>query len=368
MDRENGVASVDAAEVGLALAFPGGMRSYIEAVAAEGAPVERAVAAAWARMDSLRVVTADLNGSIARPRVAGLSRARHVLQSKAEEPAWQSADSSRGTENEPGEVQQIAPVSEASAPAAVRAASELGDVGGAAPEERVGPLTAGDGKRHSASNPEGWPSDMGQDDVAVAPAGAEADSDATDEASGSSRRSIAPVSIRVVREAANGSGLGYDRRDALPNDEMGGVSTAIAPLDAGGGSHGAGMRADVASALRSREMSQSNGDSETSSSVPGWQDQRQAAADGTLTTKSAVHDTGGAAPSGGENGAAMAPTPAGRDGGGAGDVVLGNIMLDGHAVGTWMASRMARDAGRPGAGTTSFDPRQAPAWTPSGAL
>lgn len=51
-----------------------------------------------------------------------------------------------------------------------------------------------------------------------------------------------------------------------------------------------------------------------------------------------------------------------RDGG------PGIVMLDGRLVGQWLTDRMARDAGRPGAGTTFFDPRQAPAWTPSGVL
>ena len=43
-------------------------------------------------------------------------------------------------------------------------------------------------------------------------------------------------------------------------------------------------------------------------------------------------------------------------------------MLDGHLVGHWLAERMGRDAARPSAGTTQFDPRQAPAWMPAGAL
>ena len=45
----------------------------------------------------------------------------------------------------------------------------------------------------------------------------------------------------------------------------------------------------------------------------------------------------------------------------------GAVILDGRLVGEWMTDRMARDALRPGAGTTFFDGRQGPAWTPSGA-
>lgn len=50
----------------------------------------------------------------------------------------------------------------------------------------------------------------------------------------------------------------------------------------------------------------------------------------------------------------------GREGGG------GTVMLDGRLVGQWLVERMARDAGRPGAGMTGFDVRQGPAWVPSG--
>jgi len=75
---------------------------------------------------------------------------------------------------------------------------------------------------------------------------------------------------------------------------------------------------------------------------------------------------GMAAAPGGElfAGKPSAPPPQAQDGGRSG----GDVMLDGRLVGHWLADRMGRDAGRPPAGTTHFDPRQAPAWTPSGAL
>lgn len=61
---------------------------------------------------------------------------------------------------------------------------------------------------------------------------------------------------------------------------------------------------------------------------------------------------------------AVAPMRVSGAGGNGGGIVL----LDGRLVGEWLMDRMARDAGRPGAGMTGFDPRQAPAWTPSGAV
>lgn len=59
-----------------------------------------------------------------------------------------------------------------------------------------------------------------------------------------------------------------------------------------------------------------------------------------------------------------APAASAQDGGRSG----GDVMLDGRLVGHWLADRMGRDAGRPSAGTTHFNPRQAPAWKASGAL
>lgn len=44
------------------------------------------------------------------------------------------------------------------------------------------------------------------------------------------------------------------------------------------------------------------------------------------------------------------------------------LELDGRVIGQWLNERMAREAGRPATGTTFFDPRQAPAWSPSGSL
>ena len=62
---------------------------------------------------------------------------------------------------------------------------------------------------------------------------------------------------------------------------------------------------------------------------------------------------------------ASAPRP---DSDGHGDGGGGAVVLDGRMVGQWLSERMARDAARPSAGPTFFDPRQAPAWTPSGVL
>ncbi len=60
-----------------------------------------------------------------------------------------------------------------------------------------------------------------------------------------------------------------------------------------------------------------------------------------------------------------APRSAGQD---RNDTGGGTVMLDGRLVGQWLSDHMAREASRPPAGTSFFDPRQTPAWTVSGAL
>ena len=46
----------------------------------------------------------------------------------------------------------------------------------------------------------------------------------------------------------------------------------------------------------------------------------------------------------------------------AGGPVGGDVFLDGTRVGTWVTDHLAREAGRPQSGGTSFDPRLTPAW------
>jgi hypothetical protein len=40
----------------------------------------------------------------------------------------------------------------------------------------------------------------------------------------------------------------------------------------------------------------------------------------------------------------------------------GDVFLDGARLGTWLASHLSREASRPPAGTTGFDPRLGIAW------
>ena len=40
----------------------------------------------------------------------------------------------------------------------------------------------------------------------------------------------------------------------------------------------------------------------------------------------------------------------------------GDVFLDGMRVGRWMSDNLAREATRPQAGSTAFDPRLGPTW------
>jgi hypothetical protein len=145
---------------------------------------------------------------------------------------------------------------------------------------------------------------------------------------------------------------------------------AIAPVVAGlGAAARTDMRADFAAALGAHGARLGAPDQDQASScVPGWPVASEAVIAGRAVSAPDANDMGGAAMDFGGSAAGRASGPPSRGSEDGGEVVMGTIMLDGHPVGNWMGNRMAREAGRPGAGTTSFDPRQAPAWTPSGAL
>jgi hypothetical protein len=148
-------------------------------------------------------------------------------------------------------------------------------------------------------------------------------------------------------------------RQSLPADRglRGGVGTATT----------APMRASVAEALAPRARS-------TASGVRG---QARGAEPGSVSTQvlSSAPATFPSVPGEHETGAprntrradrAIAPQPTPREQGDMGGG--GTVMLDGRLVGHWLSEQMARQASRPPGGTTFFDPRQTPAWTPSGAL
>lgn len=75
------------------------------------------------------------------------------------------------------------------------------------------------------------------------------------------------------------------------------------------------------------------------------------------------HGTGAAAPvSDMPPAAASSYAPPGAGSRSQDGAMRGDVFLDGAKVGRWMSERMARDAGRPNAGPTGFDPKRSVAW------
>jgi hypothetical protein len=57
--------------------------------------------------------------------------------------------------------------------------------------------------------------------------------------------------------------------------------------------------------------------------------------------------------------ASMAPPPLAQASGGP---THGDVFLDGQRMGRWVSENLAREATRPQAGSTAFDPRIGPTW------
>ena len=353
----DGNRTSDAAEVGQALAFPGDLRKQLTAMATHERPVRDAVQAGWARLEELRLLTAALNGSVAAGRV----RLR----------------GERGTDEE----------------------FDGGDAGGRAVVVAVEGGVEGRRSLKAASGDfvempvaaapvaaeEGVGSQVGEavEGTRVAPGGVERLAGSGGDAGGLKVEVGQAAAPRIAgqREMAGYPSLG--RYDVPGTVRRADGMEATAPLRAAGGvergsvggvvlAAGAGaLRADVGRALRERGVqdragSVAPGQMADMAQVVGWaaegERRRGAAADGRRMAGEGEGE-GGKSFFGGGSAAAPMPQERGGDAGG-----VGTVMLDGRVVGQWLSERMARDAARPGAGTTFFDPRQAPAWTPSGAV
>jgi hypothetical protein len=197
----------------------------------------------------------------------------------------------------------------------------------------------------------------------VAPTGAIMDAGAVLRVDGGAPpRSVVPPRVQVL---AGAGGAGW--RDRLSGGLPSGDDTSVgwAPIAPSGE---VTMRADAASALRAVVLSRDD-EGENFDAAPGWREHDVPAATHGSVARGGFSAGLETMPGGGGEAVAPGLPSMGAGGaGGGGEIVLGNIHLDGHPVGVWMGTRLARDAARPGAGTTGFDPRQAAAWTPSGAL
>ena len=151
----------------------------------------------------------------------------------------------------------------------------------------------------------------------------------------------------------------------MPRD-MAGVRVGRDDLVAAGAAPAPILRAEVARAMPERRAISLDGAAPPNrgAASAGFDDGRRDAVapmPGALTAGVAGSDGRGRGGAAGASERTAAPMRMAAGPGGS-----GTVLLDGRLVGEWLIDRMARDAGRPGAGTTSFDPRQGAAWTPSG--
>jgi hypothetical protein len=227
MDEHDVGASVDAAEVGLALAFPGGLRRQVAALVASWAPVEAAVAAGWLGLDRLRLVTAEVNGSLATPRVLGRGRPAVLGLGGADGGLGRGARAGFAGSVEPGAAAVEVP------------GFGAGDAGGG-----VAPGVA------AVAVPAGGVAPV----IVVSRGDAGGDGEASEVESAEVPRALAPAGVGVTRGGAP-SGAAPDTPSGSPLDVGADEAAvleggAIAPVDGGGTGGGGGFRADVQAALQ----------------------------------------------------------------------------------------------------------------------
>ena len=398
---------VDAYEIGIELALQDGVSAGLDAVTKELAALDAAVAASSAGLMAL-VRTAGLAAEAvaavggvrvrapvtAEPSTAGRGRADEALT-----PAERAAPAAR--EEAPGGVAPAAVAREeavgSAAPATVVREEALGgaapaamavrdrgedagsmagapDVGAAAPERVVVREASREVERAPVVAPV----------AVVTRPGERVEVERRADVAAPAMEAAVPVRAVVrdvgLREAGTrGAGVrATEVRDVGPLRVVTAtpvgrpdapVAPAVAPV----------LRAEVERSLPRRQAGQADRVTE-GWSLPGRQEARADRVGAVPLAQGAGRGAdegrrGAAAPMEGADGerARLGPRAMGRDqtvapmrmaagpGGGG-----GTVLLDGRLVGEWLMDRMARDAGRPGAGTTSFDPRQGAAWTPSG--
>jgi len=345
----------DVSVVGVGLAFPGGLRQHMRAMVGEWAPVDRAARLGWSGLEALRLVTAERNGSVAAGR---------TVQQRSGPIGVEAYSRYSGDQPLVSDVREF--VAEA-APKTGAASTRTGAF------PALG-RTSGTGPAEAASFPVvERVSDLAAylDRASAAPV----PGDGTDRAwlidqAGGERETVsvvvAPGAALVRRGGTVGPG---EAGTAVATFGSMGRGVASAPVRQGGSRYGANVglalqRVDDDDARA--EGRSAEGSTRELIEAPG----RQAFVS-SPTVRPAAPPMGrgdAGSVSGVGFGEAMAPPPSNRGADGHSGQTLGTINLDGRLVGYWLSEHMAREASRPGAGTTAFDARQAPAWTPSGAL
>jgi len=346
---------IDAYEVGIQLALQDGVSSGLEVIGRELAELDKAVAASSAGLTAL---TQAARGAVQAVAAAASVRAPAVAAAGgAQAERTGSEPSASAPSHRPDEVVSAAPT-----PASVERLPAESTAGGP-PAVAVAPQRGEGGQQH--------------------PLGAAAQPAVEPSASASA---VAPVVVQqaVAVEAGTGTEVAArpapERGTVAPVSEsrrQGAAASAAAQAPAAPVGQGTApqrvstrlpMQASVADAIAPRPRPAPSGTEMQPRRPETTSLNMSVSMPGRSSVPAASTQPGEQGPQRSATGAdrAVAPQPPqGREQGEAGG---GTVMLDGHLVGYWLSEQMARQASRPAAGTTFFDPRQTPAWMPSGAL
>ena len=339
---------VDAYEIGIELALQDGVSAGLEAVTREMAALDVAVASSSAGLMALirtagmavEAVAAVGGIRVRAPAASEPAAARQSGEDEAVAPGERAAPTVR--DEEPGSVAPVTVVRGDSGEAVGQtvAAGEAA----AAPERTLVREVSREVERTPVIAPvavvtrAGQQTEAGPREEAVVPA-----------REGSAvpvRDMLAPMMGRQGTAAAPATAPTMMERPGTA------VTPATAPT----------LRAEVAQALPGRRATV---EADRLGGVmgrerDGFDDGQRGAAAPMGTAAGVERPRPGGSAAGADRTVAPMRMAAGPGGGG------GTVLLDGRLVGEWLMDRMARDAGRPGAGTTSFDSRQGAAWTPTG--
>jgi len=326
---------IDAYEIGIQLALQDGVSAGLEVIGRELAEVDRAVAATSAGLQSLTLA--------AQGAVRAASAATGVqIPATAQVPSTED-ESQAATQTQVPARLPPRPLAGSTAPVAEVQVAGQGTVAThTAPASLVREPASAAPRRVTVSAPVIAP----QSFPAIAPVEA--------------GRSVAP------RRSAPAPELVFHAEKPEPSatviSEVPSSPQAIAPVASA--QEREPMRASLAQAIAPRARREAIlGTGQGPRAVPF---NVAATVPRSAATPGSAGESGAAAPRGaGITESAVAPRPRPRHDG---NNDMGSVMLDGRLVGYWLSEQMAREASRPPGGTSFFDPRQTPAWTPSGAL
>lgn len=344
---------IDAYEVGIQLALQDGVSAGLEVIGRELAEVDRAITASNAGLIAL---TRTAENAVRAVAAASSGRSPvPVMPSNQPVSVGESSTTTRDLAEQPPPISAPAAPAGATAPNAVGALPKVErSEPGSPPEMAVQAMSAGSPTSPPVtSRGNGQPANVAVPQSALSlPAAAPLPS--------------VPPDLKSTPTSTSAPAVAAPQSEPVPQTL---VVTPVVPRSPQVTSPGARppipMQASVGQAVgpnvsRQAAIRQSDAAGGASFNLPVTVVQ-------TPTAPAAAGPRGPTAPARGSSSLerAAAPQPQSRD---SGEGTSGSVMLDGRLVGYWLTEQMAREAARPPGGTSFFDPRQTPAWTPSGAL